>query len=152
MRRLMFEIPGEPVAKARPRVVNLRGYSVAYTPEKTKSFENLVKMMYVNKYKDTKLEGPLSLTIHAFFSIPKSTSKKLKNEWIHGRCPVIKKPDTDNLAKAIADSLNKIAYNDDSQIAEIYVTKEYAERPRTMVIIREIEKVGTNNLDEEEWK
>lgn len=149
--RLMFEVPGEPVAKARPRVVHNNGFTRAYTPAKTKNFENLVRLMYVNKYKDTKLKGPLSVSIHAFFGIPKSASKKLKHEWIKGRCPVTKRPDTDNVVKSVTDSLNKIAYDDDSQIAEIYVTKEWSERPRTMVILREINHVGTENLEREGW-
>ena len=151
MKRLIFEILGEPVAKARPRVVTGNGYTRAYTPAKTANYEALVKLAYTNRYKDEKLSGPISMTIHTYFQIPKSASKKKKTEWLLGRRPVIKKPDSDNLVKAIADALNRIAYDDDSQIAETYVTKEYSERPRTLVILREIETVGTDNLESGGW-
>lgn len=149
-KRLTFEIPGEAVAKGRPRVVTSHGRNLTFTPEKTKNFENLVKLMYVNQCKNQKLEGSISATIHVFHSIPKSTSKKNRNCWLMGRHPVTKRPDTDNIAKAVLDSLNGLAYNDDSQVAELYVTKEYSDRPRTMVILREIDNLGIENL-EGEW-
>ena len=146
-KRLMFEIPGEAVPKARPRVVTVRGKNMTFTPDKTKSFENLVKLMYVNQCKDQKLDGPISATIHIFRSIPKSTSKKNRACWLMGRFPVTTKGDCDNYAKAVLDSLNGIAYNDDAQVAELYVTKEYSDKPRTMVILREIENIGIENLE-----
>lgn len=149
MKRLIFEIPGEPVAKGRPRVVTLHGRNLTYTPQKTKDFENWVKLTFVNQCRDQKLDGAISATIHIFHAIPKSTAKKKKTIWLKGKYPVTTKPDTDNVAKSILDSLNGLAYDDDSQIAELYVTKEYSENPRTMVILREIEGIGTENL--EEW-
>ncbi|WXL80106.1 RusA family crossover junction endodeoxyribonuclease [Clostridium perfringens] len=38
-----------------------------------------------------------------------------------------KKPDADNIGKIILDSLNGIAYKDDSQIIELSVIKSYTE-------------------------
>lgn len=149
-RTLVFEIPGEAVPKARPRVVTSHGRNFSYTPEKTKNFENLVKLMYINQCKNKKLEGPISATIHIFHRIPKSASKKNRNRWLTGRCPVTTKPDTDNVAKAVLDSCNGLAFDDDSQVAELYVTKEYSDKPRTLVILREIDGIGTENL-EKEW-
>lgn len=40
-----------------------------------------------------------------------------------------KKPDVDNLAKIVLDSLNKIAYDDDAQVCRLLVEKRYG-RPR----------------------
>ena len=47
-----------------------------------------------------------------------------------------KKPDADNVLKVVADSLNHIAYKDDSQIVDAYVRKFYCEKPRIEVTIR----------------
>ena len=36
-----------------------------------------------------------------------------------------KKPDADNIAKVVCDALNKVAYDDDTQICNLYVCKRY---------------------------
>ena len=59
------------------------------------------------------------------------------------------KPDYDNIAKIIADSLNGIAYRDDAQIVDGYVRKFYSDKPRVVVTIQEA-KTGCENDDEEE--
>ena len=56
--------------------------------------------------------------------------------------PYTKKPDIDNIAKAILDGLNGIAYGDDNQISELEIQKLYDSRARTEV---EIER-------REQWK
>lgn len=38
----------------------------------------------------------------------------------------IKTPDLDNLGKSILDALNKIAFEDDSQVVELVMRKEYS--------------------------
>lgn len=49
-----------------------------------------------------------------------------------------KKPDSDNIAKVVADALNGIAYDDDAQIADLTVIKRYTEDPCVKVTIEEI--------------
>ena len=39
----------------------------------------------------------------------------------------LKKPDSDNIAKIVLDSLNKIAFDDDSQVVELTVIKRWTE-------------------------
>jgi len=48
------------------------------------------------------------------------------------------KPDTDNIAKSILDSLNGIAYKDDKQVVRLKVDKYYAEIPSVSVEIKEV--------------
>ena len=43
----------------------------------------------------------------------------------------------DNIAKAILDSLNGIAYKDDSQIVSMVVSKKYSNRPRVEITLKE---------------
>ena len=128
-----FTIYGNPVAKGRPRL----GKWGTYTPEKTVNYENLVQFSYLDKYKKIELlKGDLSMNIHFYFPIPKSTSKKnrelmLSNEIMHN-----KRPDIDNCVKSITDALNEIAYKDDSQIVEIHAVKLYSDEARTEVQIK----------------
>lgn len=130
-----FVIPGEPVAKGRPRVTS-RG--IAYTPAKTKNYETLVKELYWAQYAGFGLmQGPLKLSVRAYFQIPKSASKKRRIAMQEGKERPLKRPDVDNVIKAIADSLNGIAYGDDSQIVTATIEK-YWGTPRVEVEIDEL--------------
>lgn len=130
-KKYVLTVPGEPVAKGRPRV----GKFGTYTPKKTLNYETYVKELWVTSYGQTMLEGELKAEITAYFSIPKSTSKKKKVEMSEGRINPIKRPDADNIAKTVLDALNGIAYYDDSQIVEVTVKKRYAENPRMELAI-----------------
>ena len=130
---MRLEIKGQPVGKGRPR---LSRYGT-YTPEKTKNYENYVKLCFINKYKDyTPTEKPLKTKITAFFEVPTSYSKKKKKELI-GQ-PHTSRPDIDNIVKIILDSLNKLAYKDDNQIAKLEVEKLYGEQAKVVLEIEEV--------------
>ncbi len=132
---IKLTIPGIPVSKGRPRV----GKWGTYTPEKTVNYENLVKYCYMEQGQGRKLEGPLRMDVGFFFPIPKSYSKK-QVELIKAQGMAhIKKPDASNCLKSIEDGLNKLAYDDDSQIVELRLTKKYTlEEPRAEVTIAEV--------------
>ena len=48
------------------------------------------------------------------------------------------KPDCDNLAKSILDSLNGLAYHDDKQVVELVVKKYYAENAEVKIKLSEV--------------
>ena len=131
-----FEIVGEPQGKGRPRFSTRGGFVKTYTPEKTASYENFVKLCYLNKYKGQKLDGEIIAEIIAYFSIPKSFSKKKRVEAIEGKIKPTKKPDTDNIAKTILDSLNGIAFEDDKQVVALLVKKLYGEEAKVVVALK----------------
>lgn len=78
------------------------------------------------------------MRILAFYSIPKSASKKKRTLMVEGKIRPTKKPDMDNVMKMIADSLNQVAYRDDTQIVDAQVRKFYSEQPRIEVSISQI--------------
>ena len=131
-------IPGEAKGKARPRINTKTGK--AYTPKKTVEYENWVKECYCITQEKTKLEGAIKADIKVYMSIPKSTSKKKRQEMLEGKIRPTKKPDVDNIAKVILDSLNSFAYDDDKQIVDCWVEKWYGEEPRVEVTLSEVEK------------
>lgn len=120
-----FTIPGEPVGKARPRINTFT--HKAYTPEKTASYESWVRMCYLQDYKDTKFPDDAQLYVHidAFFQIPASSSRVKVEKMVNGLIRPTKKPDFDNIGKAVCDALNGIAYRDDAAIVSAYITKRY---------------------------
>lgn len=132
-----FEVPGTPVAKGRPRFTST---GRSYTPEKTVAYENLVKLSYAQAGLP-KLNGAIHATIVACFPIPKSTSKKQADLMRNGQVWHTKRPDGDNIAKAILDALNGIAFDDDSQVSTIVVIKRYADDPKCIVKMFEKKEV-----------
>lgn len=131
-----FEIAGDPQGKGRPRFSTRGGFVKTYTPEKTASYENFVKVCYLNKYKGQKLDGEIIAEIIAYFPIPKSFSKKKRSEALEGKIKPTKKPDTDNIAKTILDSLNGIAFEDDKQVVALLVKKLYGEEAKVVVELK----------------
>ena len=121
---MVFVIYEKAIGKGRPRFTR---NGQTYTPDKTKRFENLVKNEAIKQLKGQLIPdygGEVQVNIKANFEPPKSTSKKKYALLLGKGCQ--KKPDTDNIAKIILDSLNKIAYKDDSQVTRLKVTKAYA--------------------------
>lgn len=136
--RIRFTVPGEPVGKGRPRVVRRGGFTQTYTPEKTASYENLVKLEFQRQGGRMLKDGPVYMSITAWYGIPKSVSKRKREAMIGGLIRPTKKPDCDNVAKIIADALNGLAWHDDSQVVSLHVAKRYGEEPRVEVLIEEV--------------
>ena len=142
MQKLMFEIPGSPIGQGRPKFSTINGHAKAYDPEKSRNYKAYVKLLATQAMKEqgfTMIDGPCCLDIMAFFEVPKSKSKKFKERALLGLERPTKKPDIDNIVKALQDALNGLAYKDDSSIVFLSVAKCYSEVPRVEVILREIE-------------
>ena len=108
------------------------------TPAKTVNYETLVKQLYIVEHHNRQLDGPLSMTVRAYFQIPKSASQRKATEMQEGKIRPTTKPDWDNVGKIISDALNGLAYRDDSQIVRATVEKYYSDEPRVEVEIQEI--------------
>lgn len=133
--RISFEVPGEPVAKERPRTNMATG--VVYTPAKTKNYEETVKWCYQMAAHGARFPDnePLSMLVVAYRPIPKSASAKKKSLMRAGAERPITKPDWDNVGKIVSDALNGIAYRDDSQIVDARVVKRYSDNPMVKVSV-----------------
>jgi len=133
---IRFTVAGVPKAKGRPRFNG----KFAYTPKDTVQFENWVRLCFVGEagteWKLIPKGVAISAVICAFFPIPKSWSKKKIEQAQNSLIPCIKRPDGDNLAKSILDSLNGVAFHDDSQVTPLLVSKVYGDEPRTEVVLR----------------
>jgi Holliday junction resolvase RusA-like endonuclease len=67
-------------------------------------------------------KGAFGLTIFCYFQRPKSHTKKQRLESWH-----LQTPDSDNIAKAVMDALNKVVWHDDKQVCVVKVLKEWRE-------------------------
>ena len=76
---MRIEVYGQPQGKQRAKVCMRGGFARAYTPEKTASYEDLINLTYIqalNGKNSPFWEIPVRIKITAFYSIPKSFSKK----------------------------------------------------------------------------
>lgn len=131
---IRFEILGKPTGKGRPRL----GRYGTYTPQKTRDYEDLVKISFKAKYKIQPSEKEIRAKITAIFKPPISLSKKKQIELADWEQGYIHKPDIDNIAKIILDSLNGLAYKDDSQITTLLIFKQYGKADKVIVELEEI--------------
>ena len=112
---------------------------MSYTPKKTLNYETLLKQLFIIKYPrfQPTLE-PIKIDVYALMQIPKSTSKKKRLQMLNGEIYCTKKPDKDNIEKIAYDSLQDLAFVNDSQIVTGEFWKWYSETPKLVIVISEI--------------
>lgn len=131
---ISFVVAGKPQGKERPRFDSRR--KITYTPEKTKSYEALVRTSYQVQCRfDPPLYGAVKASIIAYYPIPKSATKAEREKMLAGAIKPTVKPDMDNIIKAILDALNGYAYKDDAAVVEVEAEKRYSDKPRVAVIL-----------------
>ena len=137
---ITFLVEAKPQGKARARTFyDKRADKMrSVTPQQTKSYEDLIRWSYKaagGQYMGEKL---IKVEIQAFYPIPKSWSKKKRNDAIFERIRPTTKPDCDNTIKVVLDALNGVAYYDDKQVVSVSCDKYYGETGYLRVKIQEI--------------
>lgn len=125
-----------PVAKGRPKFSNRGGFVRAYTPEKTVQAENNILAQALAHRPSRPLQERATVHLAFFMPIPKSMPKRELQEAVEEKKPHTKKPDSDNLEKAVWDSLNGVFWRDDSIIWSSSKKKVYSNNPRIEVFIQ----------------
>jgi Holliday junction resolvase RusA-like endonuclease len=129
MMRLEFVVPGEPVAKGRPRVTARGGRARAYTPARTRAYEALVADCARLAAEtaggwEVGRRVPLRVTVEAIHARPGRLFRVSDDA---GRTPRVARPDVDNVAKAILDGLDQSGiWGDDAQVVDLVATKRHA--------------------------
>lgn len=122
-----------------------RIFSQTYDPKNSRDFKATMhllaqtELIAEGKYQ---IEGPCVMTIHVFVPIPKSFSKKKRQQALDGIIRPTNKPDVDNLAKGVMDSLTGVLYTDDRLVVQISVYKFYREREGVDVTIQSLDAYG----------
>ncbi len=139
---LKFDIPGVPVGKGRPRAARSGRHIRLYTPEKTASYEGVIALTARQAMAGAcLLEGPLATSLDIRLPIPQSWSARKQAAALAGTEHPTKKPDVDNVIKAIFDALNGVVWDDDTQVVQVMVRKRYAAVPGVAVEIAEVTRL-----------
>ncbi len=122
-----FTVYGSPVPQGRPRFFRRGNFVGAYDPDKSRSWKDDVKAQVLTALGGAPEihEGALQLKLHFHLPRPKSLPKRVTEH--------VKKPDLDNLAKAIKDAMRGVLYRDDSQIVVLRVEKKYGDPPQVVI-------------------
>lgn len=130
---LAFSVPGDPVPQPRPRVSTAGGFARAYVPAKHAVHAYRAAIAAAAREAGAGVHGePVEVVIDFVFSRPKSHMRK---SGVRADAPRLPRPDLDNTTKAVLDSLNGVAWEDDSQVARLVVSKTYGTEARTTVRI-----------------
>jgi len=112
---MRITVPGQPIAKGRPRFVGQR----AITPERTREYEQRIAICAANAMAlagQDPLTGEIAIAVRFF--LPSRRSE----------------PDLDNLLKAVLDGCNGTLYADDRQVVHLEGWKGFdATDPRTEI-------------------
>ena len=127
------EIPGNPIAKKRPRVVRNKhtGFVHGFNPQTDDeyTFATVIKTSDPVYYDSEALK----IRVTFYLPIPKSFSKKKTKEALEGALYPTKRPDVDNYLKFVLDCCNSVLFRDDSQVVTLIGRKRYSEVPKTVI-------------------
>lgn len=121
-----FKYYGLVKGQARPRFARGR----AYKDKRAAQYEFAIANAYKEQCPGVFFHGPVSVEIMTYRALPKSRPKRVTSE------PDTLKPDADNVAKAVLDALNGVAWADDAQVVRLHVIKQPRERCREGMTIR----------------
>ena len=135
---ITFKVDANPVGKQRARYVKRGNFVQAYTPEKTRTYETLIRDSAIEAMGSSEpLETPVNLYLYIRVPIPKSYSKKKVEDCLNGLDKPIRKPDASNILKSVEDGMNGVVYKDDSQIVNLHVTKVYSSLAGVDICVKE---------------
>lgn len=133
-------IPGTPKGQPRPRAFVRGNRAAVYDPGTAEGWKSEVARA-MEPFENAKLEGPFGVSLKFYMPRPKLHigAKGLKPS--APRSLFYKKPDADNLAKAVLDALTSIAvWKDDDAVTDLVVRKRWAnDRPGCLLKIYRLE-------------
>jgi len=138
MIQIFFTVP-QVSGKGRPRFARQGTFVKTYTDAKTLTYEKSIQTYAKQAMGSTNpLIGAVAAYLHIGIPIPPSYSKTRQKACIEGLERPTKKPDIDNIVKAVLDGMNGIVYLDDKQVVDLHLTKVYSSKEGIDIMVKEI--------------
>lgn len=137
-------IPGDPTAQARHRLFKRGRKTMVYDP--MGAYKVHVKRIVREQLETLGFNGHLSfprINFWFYMPIPKSMSKADRIYAEVERLKHVKKPDSDNLIKLYLDVMTSLVYKDDNCVSLGRALKLYSKEPRTIIVIRDTDRIVT---------
>lgn len=131
MKAVTFAVAGDPVPQPRPRITTRGRHGHAYTPagHPVHAYRQAIAAAAGDAGLPT-IDHPIEVIIDAVFARPKSHMNK---SGVKPAAPALPRPDADNIAKAVLDSLGE--FFNDTLVRRLVVEKTYGTEGRTTVRI-----------------
>jgi len=143
MDELRFTVPGEARGKGRPRATTKGGFVRMFTDAETVKYEKAARSAALVALDGRKpFDVALKMILVVRVVPAASTSKRLRAEMLAGHVFPAKRPDLDNVLKAVSDALNGHIYTDDALIVHLVARKIYAEAAGVDVCIKPAMPIG----------
>jgi Holliday junction resolvase RusA-like endonuclease len=143
MQTVSFCVYGKVRGQGRPRFTGKKrrkGKKTAYEKPEDTAYKKAIAKAYRERANGAIFHGEVSISIYVFRKMPIAYKGNAESD--------IYRPDVDNIAKAVMDALNGVAYDDDKQVTRLYVTKAPREKQRKREHIRVyIRAVDNGNID-----
>jgi Holliday junction resolvase RusA-like endonuclease len=125
-------IAGGPRGKVRAR----GGHVGNYTPAVTRSDESILRTAATDAmHSRLPFDQSIELISRVVFPVPASWPAKPRNQAIIGE-KFGKKPDLDNIAKALSEAFDGAVFPDDALITRAVLEKTYEPQPLVLVLVR----------------
>lgn len=139
---MTITIPGEPVAQGRGRAVRFGAGIRVVDPQKSRSWKGIARVFMqqaVSRERAALLTGPVRVRIVAVFSCPKTDFRKRepRERRLHA-----KRPDAENVAKAVLDAATGCVWQDDAQVCDLRVEKWIGAQGEAPCVVVEVSPAG----------
>ncbi|AZD84991.1 Phage Holliday junction resolvase [Pseudomonas chlororaphis subsp. aureofaciens] len=136
LKPISFIVPGEPQGKGRARIGKVGNFARMYTPAKTVAYEGVIALAAQEAMQGRELfTGSVLIELRILHGMPQSMSKKRKALALAGKIGCRKKPDVDNVLKAVCDACNGVVWKDDVQATDGMFRRRWSETPGVHVRI-----------------
>lgn len=142
---VLFEVIGLPQPQGSARAFTYRraadkgggvGARVDSDNPKLKAWRQQVALAARQVHRGAPLAGPIRIVAAFYLYRPKD----LRHDKAH-----VTRPDVDKLGRGIGDALTGVLYQDDGQVTQFKVTKQYAaagESPRAVIAVTSLREEG----------
>jgi Holliday junction resolvase RusA-like endonuclease len=120
-----FKVYGNPVPQGRPRIIKKGLHYGMKDPDQSRVYKDRLRFLAQQHRQDPLLSGPLHVSL--VFTILKPASARKRDVWR------AKKPDLDNLIKAVTDAFTGVIWRDDALIVSIEASKPYGVSPGVLI-------------------
>lgn len=116
--RKEFKFTGKVIGQPRPRFTKA---GAVYEPAHAKQYKQAIAAAYIEQCGGYNFgDLPLFVSITVARELPKSLQRKRQDVKLQDTA----KPDIDNIAKAVLDALEGVAYDNDAQVIWLFAGKD----------------------------
>jgi len=129
-------VEGEPIGKGRAKASSVGGFVRMYTPAKTRQYEDRIRTEATASMNGRDpFARPCLLELDLVFEVPASYSKLKRAKCLSGEIRPTKKPDVDNVLKAVCDSFNGVVWTDDVMATDFTIRKRFGETAYVQAVV-----------------